>query len=267
MKRQKCKKLKMWENINQQPTMNTFSVTPKNLSEYESAVDAMVAKAKAIMTLLDGPWKLFFSIDTESAGVNVRSVGFGIFLIRTGTPSTAYLVGGVNVDIFPHGVTRPEDCEAADRAAVDGQRTMEDFWSKRMKLYHDMNANSIPIPDAVKCINMLRDKFVAIDKDLHIILTARPLAYDFMVLQRLYDMNGTLNPFPSLGWYAFCMGTAIAFRTGNDAYSYNNFNAYLKKIGKDELDHIAMLDGIHQFEAYWYFLCEHHGPDAYAPLQ
>jgi hypothetical protein len=107
--------------------MSTFRVTRENLSKYESAVDAMVANAKTVMATRDGPWKLFFSMDTESAGFNVRSVGFGIFLVNQQTQSTAQLVGGVNVDIFPPGVTRPEDCEAADRAAVDGQRTMEDF--------------------------------------------------------------------------------------------------------------------------------------------
>jgi hypothetical protein len=247
--------------------MKKVIVTRENLSEYENAVDSIVARTKALMTAPDNAWKVFFSMDTESAGVNVRSVGFGIFLAQSGTPSRAYCVGGVNIDIFPRGVTNPQDCEAADRAAVDGERTMNEFWKTRMDTYNTINANSIPTLDAIRCINILHSKFNSISKDLHIVLTARPLTYDYTVLQRLYDNEGMRNPFPPLGWYAFCMGTAYAFRSGNGAYSYNNFNTLIKKLGKEELDHVAMNDGIDQFHAYWLFLCEHYGPTEFVPIE
>lgn len=246
--------------------MSTFEVTPENLSEYETKLSGMVDALKTTIESRKGSWKLFLSMDTESCGVNVRSVGFGIFLVDQSEVSTAQFIGGVNINILSRGVTDPKDCETADIAVLDGARTMKDFWSKHMDTYNHMNATSIPASDAVRCISMLRAKFVEVSENLHIILTARPLAYDYMVLQRLYDSEGVLNPFPSLGWYAFCMGTAIAFRSGNVAYSYNNFGTYIKKLNKAELDHNAMQDGIDQFRAYWIFLREHYGDDKFLPI-
>lgn len=247
----------------------------RDFTNFTTDVNQLADVTKRIINMYEPDHKTYcvFSMDTESCGNNPRGVGIVVFLIAEQWEgdklqcSTAQTIGGMNVNILSPGATMASECEPADRAALGGASTLDEFWSKHRAVYENINATSIPSSKAIEYLNEFRAAFASFTK---VILTARPLAYDYMVLQRLYDNNNAVNPFPPFGSSAFCMGTALAMRYNLGATNSINFNQFVSKLPKrseGELTHDAMQDADDQFHAYWIALQEKYGKNAYPDMQ
>jgi cytidine deaminase len=247
----------------------------REFTNFTADVNELVRVTKEIIGMYGAERKTYcvFSMDTESCGNNPRSVGIVVFLIAEQWEgdnllcSTAQTIGGMNVNVLSPGATMQSECEAVDRAALGGARTLDEFWINHRTGYENINATSIPAGKAIEYLNEFRAAFASFTK---VVLSARPLAYDYMVLQRLYDNNGAVNPFPPFGSSAFCMGTALAMRYNPGATNSINFNQFVGKLPKrpeGELTHDAMQDADDQFRAYWIALQEKYGKNAYPDMQ